>query len=81
MSERWKYQVKTGAFWGIFMIVFMLLFEWKEKPILDQVTSLQFYLKFASYLVVGIFGLGYINWKQKQKGADYTWSDLFRKKK
>ena len=25
MSERWKYQIKTGLPWGIFMTVFMIL--------------------------------------------------------
>jgi hypothetical protein len=67
MSERWKYQLKTGIFWGLFMIVAMTLFEWKEKPILTEITSPKFYLKFAIYLLVGIFGLGYFNWKAKKK--------------
>jgi hypothetical protein len=31
MSERWKYQLKMGGFWGVFMVVFMTLFELKEK--------------------------------------------------
>jgi len=67
MSERWKYQIKTGTFWGIFMIVFMTLFEWKEKPILNELASPKFYLKVLIYLLVGVFGLGYFNWKQKVK--------------
>ena len=31
MSERWKYQIKMGGFWGIFMVIFMTLFQLKEK--------------------------------------------------
>ncbi|WP_333598947.1 hypothetical protein [Flavobacterium sp.] len=67
MSERWKFQLKVGIFWGLFMIVFMTLMDWKEKPILTEVTLPKFYVKLAIYLLVGIFGLGYFNWKEKEK--------------
>lgn len=67
MSERWKYQVKTGAFWGIFMTVFNLLFELQEKPVSVQLSSPNFYFRALAFIVVGIFVLGYFNWKQKVK--------------
>jgi hypothetical protein len=67
MSERWKYQLKMGGIWGIFMVVFMTLFELKEKPFMEQITSYNFYLRAVIYIAVGIFGLGYYNWKQKTK--------------
>ena len=67
MSERWKYQIKMGGFWGIFMIIFMTLFELKEKPFMEQLSSSNFYIRASVYLVLGIFGLGYYNWKQKMK--------------
>jgi predicted tellurium resistance membrane protein TerC len=67
MSERWKYQLKVGLFWGLFMTGFMLLFEMKEKPIRNQITAPGFYLKLVVYVTVGIFVLGYFNWKQKVK--------------
>ncbi len=67
MSERWKYQLKVGLFWGLFMTVFMLFFEWKEKPVFEEITLPRFYVKLAVYLAVGIFGLGYFNWKAKIK--------------
>ena len=72
MSERWKYQVYSGAFWGIFMTVFMALFEMKENPIADQLSSFQFYFRFVTFTVVGIFVLGYVNWKAKEKRANKT---------
>jgi hypothetical protein len=65
MSERWNYQLKMGGFWGIFMIIFMTLFELKEKPFIEQFSSANFYFRAIVYLVLGIFGLGYYNWKQK----------------
>ena len=67
MSERWKYQIKTGAFWGIFMSVFNVLFEIQEKPLAVQLSSPVFYLRAVVFLLVGIFLLGYVNWKQKAK--------------
>lgn len=67
MSERWKYQLKMGGFWGVFMTVFMTLFEIKEKPLMEQITSYNFYLRAVVYISVGIFVLGYYNWKQKEK--------------
>lgn len=35
MNERWKYQIKTGGFWGIFMTVFNILFELKQVSFLE----------------------------------------------
>ncbi len=67
MSEGWKYQFKMGGFWGVFMTVFMTLFEIKEKPLMEQITSYNFYLRAVVYVGVGIFVLGYFNWKQMQK--------------
>ncbi|MEM0541575.1 hypothetical protein WFZ85_03005 [Flavobacterium sp. j3] len=67
MSERWNYQLKMGGFWGIFMIIFMTLFELKEKPFLEQISSTNFYFRAIVYLLIGIFVLGYVNWKAKVK--------------
>ncbi|WP_026703585.1 hypothetical protein [Flavobacterium soli] len=70
MSERWKYQLKTGGFWGIFMTVFMALFEMKEHPLVEQLVSGQFYFRMVTFLIVGIFLLGYINWRAKVKRSE-----------
>ncbi|OAB31405.1 hypothetical protein SAMN05444395_101619 [Flavobacterium fryxellicola] len=67
MSERWKYQIKTGLPWGIFMIVFMILFEIKEVSFIDQVSQPFFYFKAVAYILLGIFVLGYSSWKSKIK--------------
>ncbi|WP_395060927.1 hypothetical protein [Flavobacterium sp.] len=67
MSERWKYQVKTGGFWGIFMVIFTTLFDLKENPIMKQLSSTNFYIKSFIYIGIGIFVLGYFNWKAKVK--------------
>ena len=67
MSERWKYQLKMGGFWGVFMVIFMTLFELKEKTISQQLSENNFYIRAVSYLVIGIFVLGYFSWKEKAK--------------
>lgn len=67
MSERWKYQFKTGTFWGVFMSVFNVLFELQEKPLNVQLSSPAFYFRALVFILVGIFVLGYFNWKAKVK--------------
>jgi hypothetical protein len=67
MSERWKYQIKSGGLWGVFMILFMSLYELKEKSFSEQLSNLNFYIRAFFYLATGIFLLGYYNWKQKKK--------------
>jgi hypothetical protein len=69
MSKRWKYQVKMGGFWGVFMVVFMILFELKEKTISQQLSETNFYIRAFGYIVIGIFVLGYFTWKEKVKRA------------
>ena len=67
MSERWKYQIKTGGIWGVFMTVFNVLFDIKEIPFSEQVSKPGFYIRAAAYIIVGIFVLGYFTWKSKNK--------------
>ena len=67
MNERWKYQIKTGGFWGIFMTVFNVLFELKQVSFLEQISKPTFYIRLVGYVIVGIFVLGYFNWKAKLK--------------
>ena len=67
MNERWKYQLKTGGFWGIFMTIFNVLFEINETSLNEQFTSKNFYLRLVVYTLVGVFLLGYVNWKAKEK--------------
>jgi hypothetical protein len=67
MTERWKYQLKTGGFWGVFMIVFTTVFALKEKPFATQIADSNFYIKAAGFLLFGIFVLGYSSLKSKIK--------------
>ncbi len=67
MSERWKYQFKTGTFWGVFMTLFNVLFELQEKPLATQLSHPGIYVKAIIFILLGIFVLGYFNWKAKVK--------------
>jgi len=67
MSERWQYQIKSGGFWGLFMTAFSVFFEIKEKPFMTQLSNPNFYIRAVGYILIGIFVLGYFNWKQKEK--------------
>jgi putative Mn2+ efflux pump MntP len=67
MSERWKYQLKTGGIWGVFMVIVITVFDLKDKPLIEQLSSWNFYVRSIIYIGIGIFVLGYFNWKAKEK--------------
>lgn len=67
MSERWKYQIKNGVTWGVFMTVFMILFDIKQVPFEEQISKPEFYFRALAYIAIGIFVLGYFTWKSKNK--------------
>jgi hypothetical protein len=67
MSERWKYQLKTGTFWGLFMSLFSLIFRLNEVSLSQQLSSVEFYVRLAGFVILGIFVLGYFNWRSRQK--------------
>lgn len=67
MNERWQYRLKTGGIWGVFMVVFTILFDLKEKPLTEQFSNSNFYLRSVIYIGIGIFVLGYFNWRAKNK--------------
>ena len=67
MNERWKYQIKTGGIWGVFLSVFIILFDIKTISIAEQLSTPSFYIRAVGYIVLGIFVLGYFTWKSKTK--------------
>ena len=67
MNERWKYQIKMGGIWGVFMSVFIILFDIKTISIAEQLSTPSFYIRAVGYIVLGIFVLGYFTWKSKTK--------------
>ena len=67
MSERWKYQIKVGLPWGIFMTVFLAVFGVNDKTFTEQIESGFFYFQMSIFLLFGVFILGYFSWNSKIK--------------
>ncbi len=67
MSEKWKYQLRMGIIWGLFMSVFNLLFNLQSQSLVQQLQSSGFYVRAVLFIVVGVFVLGNYNWNKKNK--------------
>lgn len=75
MSERWKFQIKNGVFWALFMAFIMSipfdLIDWANLKYLTFekafLLSKLFLFKFLFWILPGIFIIGYFDWKQKKK--------------
>ncbi len=76
MSERWKYQIKIGLFWGVFITVFMTLFN--DKTFSEQIENNKFYWRFLINIIAGIVIVGYFFWKGKDE-KNNSWSTFFKK--
>lgn len=67
MSERWKFQIRSGLTYGIIAAIISGLFRLKDKTFDELFLSYQFLVRLLVFIAVGIFALGYWNWKSKQK--------------
>jgi hypothetical protein len=80
MSERWSYQIRKGFFFAILIVVANKFSQNDGTSFIEEIATLSFWLMFSIFLIFSIFIFGYLLWKTKQKGSDYNWSDIFRKK-
>lgn len=67
MSEKWKFKLKTGLIWGVFMAVVMTGIEALEKHTFEVYISWKFVAQLLIFTVCGVFILGHFNWKAKEK--------------
>lgn len=74
MSERWKYQIRTGLPFGIIMPVTMILFDWIGSSIsfAEAFLSKKFLIYLIVFLLVGVLLIGYSNWREKKKNEEYN---------
>ncbi len=74
MSERWKYQIKTGLPFGIMMPVVMISFDWfgSSESFTETFLSKKFLVYLIVFLLVGVFLIGYSNWREKRKNNEYN---------
>lgn len=56
-----------ASVWGLFMVVFMMLFKLKEKSFAQQFSEQNFYIRAVSFILIRIYVFGYFNWNSKNK--------------
>lgn len=72
MSERWKYQIKTGLPFGIILPIVLMSFEWYGTSFSETFISMKFLIYLVVFLFVGVFMIGYSNWRQRKKNEEYN---------
>ena len=74
MNERWKYQIRTGLPFGIIMPIIMTLFDWfgTSATFTEGFFTVKFLIKLIIFLVIGVFLIGYSNWREREKNEMYN---------
>ena len=72
MSERWKYQIRIGMFWGLFMSLGMTAFDCLNTSFEEAILPKRIFLRVIIFVSTGIFLLGYDSWKRKIKRENAT---------
>ena len=67
MSERWKYQIRTGGVWGLIMALAMSIFDLTDMSFEDAFLSKKNIFRLLYFLLVGTFIIGYYRWNKKAK--------------
>ena len=70
MSERWKYQIRVGLFYGIVTTLLITIFDLFDKSFYESFFSMEFLRRIVIFILVGIFIVGYYNWKEKVKNCN-----------
>ncbi|MFT5251869.1 MAG: NADH:ubiquinone oxidoreductase subunit 6 (subunit J) [Flavobacteriales bacterium] len=69
MTDRWKYQIKTGGMWGFATATIISLFNLTDKSIEEEFLSKKYFIKLLYFILFGILIVGYFSWKKKFKKA------------
>ncbi|MGV3697804.1 hypothetical protein [Flavobacterium sp.] len=72
MSERWKYQIKTGLPFGLGLPIVITSFEWFGTSFAEAFLTKKFLVYLLVFLFFGIFVIGYSNWREKKKNEEYN---------
>ena len=72
MSERWKYQIKSGLPFGLLLPIVLGLLDWYGTSFSEDFFTLKFLISLLVFLFGGIFVIGYYNWKEVQKNIEYN---------
>ena len=66
ISDKWKYQISEGIWWGVFMST-IILFNKDNQSILKELIASKFYFKLAFFILIYVFVFGHFSWKLKLK--------------
>ncbi|MEC5164568.1 hypothetical protein RCH18_000284 [Flavobacterium sp. PL11] len=69
MSERWKYQIKTGGLWGLIIAVIIPTLDLFQLSFEHAFLSRQNLVRTAYFIIVGVFLIGYLRWRKKVKSG------------
>ena len=67
MSPRWKFQIRNGLPFGIFMAIFMTGFDAAMQNSTAPFLTGNFVIKLIIWMLGGVFIVGYFNWREKVK--------------
>ncbi len=67
MSERWKFQLKTGLIWGLITTFIISAIDTFEMSLEGAFLSRKSLLRIFFMVLTGIFIVGYFSWKKKIK--------------
>ena len=67
MTDRWKYQIKTGGLWGFATATLLSLINLTEVTFEEEFLTKRYLIKLMFFLITGIFIVGYLSWKKKIK--------------
>lgn len=68
MSPRWKFQIRNGLPFGIFMAIFMTGFDAALENSIQPFLTRTFLFKLLVWMILGVFVVGYFNWRERKKG-------------
>ena len=70
MSPRWKFQIRNGLPFGIFMAIFMTGFDAALENSIQPFLTRTFLIKLLVWMILGVFVVGYFNWRERKKGGE-----------
>ena len=59
---KFNYMIKSGLLWGFFTVIFIQLLKLDEMSFRELFLSKFFVVSLLIYLVIGVFGFGYVMW-------------------
>jgi nicotinamide riboside transporter PnuC len=70
MSERWRYQIKSGLPFGLLLPIVLGIIDWYKTSFSEAFFTFKFLISLLVFLFGGIVVIGYYNWKEKRKNEE-----------